>query len=111
MLDEVLPVNGSDESLDFSYVDDVASGIVGASLSDATAGKTYNITRSRSRSLLDAAELAVRIAGKGRIEVKDRDKNFPQRGLLNIDAARIDFGFEPKIDLEEGLQLYYEYLM
>lgn len=111
MLDEVLTVNGSDESLDFSYVDDVASGIVGASLSDATAGKTYNITRSRSRSLLEAAELAVRIAGKGRIEVKDRDKNFPQRGLLNIDAARIDFGFEPKIDLEEGLQLYYEYLM
>ena len=111
MLDQVLIVNGSDECLDFSYVDDVASGIVGASLSDATTGKTYNITRGRSRSLLEAAELAVRIAGKGRIEIKDRDKNFPKRGSLNIDAAHIDFGFKPKIDIEQGFQLYYEYLM
>lgn len=110
MLGEVITVNGSDECLDFSYVDDVASGIVGASLSDATAGKTYNITRGQSRSLLEAAELAVRIAGKGKIEVGDRDKNFPQRGTLNIDAARTDFGFNPKIDLEEGLQRYYAYL-
>jgi len=111
MIDEVITVNGSDECLDFSYVDDVASGIVGASLSDATAGKTYNITRGQSRSLLEAAELAVRIAGKGKIEIKDRDKNFPLRGSLNIDAARRDFGFDPKIDIEQGFQLYHEYLM
>jgi hypothetical protein len=29
---------------------------------------------------------------------------------LNIDAARQDFDFDPKVDIEEGFQRYYEYL-
>jgi nucleoside-diphosphate-sugar epimerase len=60
--------------------------------------------------LLDAANLAVKIAGKGSIEVKDKDADFPSRGALNIDAARRDFGYDPKVDVEEGFQKYYEWL-
>jgi nucleoside-diphosphate-sugar epimerase len=29
---------------------------------------------------------------------------------LNIDAARKDFGFDPKVDVEEGFRNYYEWL-
>lgn len=106
----VLNVNGANETLDFTYVEDAADGIVAASLSDNTANKTYNITKSHSRSLLDAAELAVKIVGKGTIEVRDKDVDFPSRGALNIDAARTDFGYDPKVDVEEGFQKYYEWL-
>ncbi len=105
-----LCVNGPTETLDFTYVDDAADGIVAAALSDNTANKTYNITKSHSRTLLEAAELAVKLAGKGYINVRGRDLDFPSRGALNIDAARRDFGFDPKVDVEEGFQIYYEWL-
>jgi nucleoside-diphosphate-sugar epimerase len=106
----VLKVNGATETLDFTYVEDAAEGIVRASLSENTNNKTYNITKSHSRSLLYAAELAVKIAGKGTIEVQDKDVDFPSRGALNIDSARKDFDYDPKVDVEEGFQLYYDWL-
>ena len=105
-----LKVNGANETLDFTFVEDAADGIVAATLSDNTENKTYNITKSHSRTLLEAANLAVNIVGKGNVEVKDRDLDFPSRGALNIDRARQDFGFDPKVDVEEGFQLYYEWL-
>ena len=105
-----LKVNGANETLDFTYVEDAADGIVAATLSDNTNNKTYNITKSHSRSLLDAANLAVKIAGKGTIEVKDKDADFPSRGALNIDQARKDFGYDPRVDVEEGFERYYEWL-
>lgn len=110
MRDEPLNVNGVNESLDFTYVDDVVSGIVGATLSDKTENKTYNITKSQNHTLLEAAELAIKIVGKGRINITDRDINFPSRNALDIGAARRDFGYDPKIDIEIGFQQYYEWL-
>ena len=110
MRGDTLKVNGASETLDFTYVEDAADGIVAAALSENTKNKTYNITKSHSRSLLDAANLAVKIAGQGSIEVKDKDADFPSRGALNIDAARRDFGFDPKVDVEEGFERYYEWL-
>ena len=111
MRDQTLKVNGAGETLDFTYVEDAAAGMVGAALSANANNKTYNITKSHSYSLLDAANLAVKIAGKGRIEVRDKDADFPSRGALNIDAARRDFGFDPKVDVEEGFRRYHAWFM
>ena len=108
---QTLKVNGANETLDFTYVDDAAEGIVAASLSDTAKNKTYNITKSHSRTLLEAAELAVKIVGKGSIEIKDKDADFPSRGALNIDAAKQDFGFDPKVDVEEGFKIYYDWII
>ena len=110
MRDGTLNVNGANETLDFTYVEDAADGIVGATLSDNTENKTYNITKSHSRTLLDAANLAVKCAGKGTINVRDKDADFPSRGALNIDAARRDFGYDPKVDVEEGFEKYYDWI-
>ena len=108
--DNTLVVRGPDERLDFTYVDDTVSGIVGASLGTNTANKTYNVTRSESITLLEAAELAIKIAGAGRISVRERDGEFPSRGSLNIDAARNDFDFKPQVDFSDGLTRYHEWL-
>jgi nucleoside-diphosphate-sugar epimerase len=106
----VLKVNGAKETLDFTFVEDAADGIVAASLSNNTHNKTYNITKSHSWSLLDAANLAVTVARSGTVEVRDKDPDFPSRGALNIDAARRDFGYDPKVDVAEGFNKYYEWL-
>jgi len=109
MRNQTLKVNGATETLDFTYVEDAADGIVSATLSKNTDNKIYNITKSHSTSLLDAAKLAVKIVGKGSIECRDKDADFPSRGALNIDAARRDFGFDPKVDVEEGFVRYYNW--
>ncbi len=110
MRGDTLRVNGAGETLDFTFVDDAADGIVAATLSDNTENKTYNITKSHSHTLLDAAKLAVNVVGQGTIEVGERDLDFPSRGALNIDAARRDFDFNPKVDVAEGFQIYYDWL-
>jgi nucleoside-diphosphate-sugar epimerase len=107
---ETLKVNGASETLDFTYVDDAADGIVAAALSENTANKTYNITKSHSVSLLQAAEAIVKMVGKGSYQLKAKDADFPSRGALNIDAARTDFGFNPKVDVHEGFEKYYEWI-
>ena len=108
---QTLKVNGVNETLDFTYVDDAAEGIVAATLSENAINKTYNITKSHSRTLRYAAELAVNLAGKGSIEIKDKDADFPSRGSLNIAAARNDFNFDPKVDVEEGFKIYYDWIV
>lgn len=110
MRDQVLKVNGANETLDFTYVNDAADGIAAATVNLAANNNTYNITKSHSHSLLQAAELAIKLVGKGSIEVRNKDADFPSRGALNIDAARRDLGFDPKVDIEEGFARYYEWL-
>lgn len=106
----VLRVNGASETLDFTYVDDAADGIVAAATRIMARNNTYNITKSHSVSLLEAAEMIVEMVGKGTIEVQDRDQDFPSRGALNIDRARTILGYDPKVDVKEGFRAYYDWL-
>jgi nucleoside-diphosphate-sugar epimerase len=110
MRGQTLKVNGAGETLDFTYVDDAADGIVAAATRIMARDSTYNITKSHSVSLLEAAEMIVEIVGSGKIEVRDRDLDFPSRGALNIDRARTILGFDPKVDVREGFEKYYEWL-
>jgi UDP-glucose 4-epimerase len=106
----IIQVNGDTESLDFTYVDDAARGIAQASVSENAANKTYNITRGRSRTLKEAAELAIQIAQGGSMRVGEPDANFPSRGALNIEQAQRDFGYRANIDIEQGFKTYYDWL-
>jgi nucleoside-diphosphate-sugar epimerase len=110
MRGDVLKVNGAEETLDFTYVDDAADGIVSATTRIMSANRIYNITKSQSVTLLEAAEIIVRIVGKGTVEVRDKDADFPSRGALDIGRARVILGYDPKVDVEEGFQRYYEWL-
>lgn len=108
---DVLQVKGHKEQLDFTYVTDAAIGIADAAVSEDTYNTTYNITRGQSRTLLEAAELAVSIAGQGSIEVLFADDNFPSRGQLNAQRAHLDFGYTPEVNIEQGFQEYYDWLI
>jgi nucleoside-diphosphate-sugar epimerase len=111
MRGETLRVKGADEVLDFTYVEDTAMGIVLAATLDRANSQIYNITRSDDKqyTLKDAAELAIRIAGKGDLIVADRDLSFPKRGRLSIMRAQRDLGYAPKVNVEEGFQRYYDW--
>ena len=105
-----IQVNGANEYLDFTYVDDAAQGVAQATVAPTTDNRTYNVTRGHSRSLAEAAKLAVNLVGQGTIQINSRDSSFPTRGQLNISQARHDFDFAPRIDLEQGLENYFQWL-
>jgi nucleoside-diphosphate-sugar epimerase len=111
MRGETLKVNGPDEVLDFTYVEDTAQGIVLAATIDTANGNIYNITRSEQRqwNLKDAAELAIKIAGQGSLELAPRDLSFSKRGRLDISRAVKDLGYSPKVNVEQGFQRYYDW--
>ena len=110
MRGEELTVNGVDDALDFTYIDDAAMGIALSAISDDTKNTIYNIARGKSYTLLEAATLIVDMVGQGSVCVKKRDSDFPVRGQLNIIRAKSDFGFYPTVDLEAGLLEYYDWL-
>jgi len=105
-----LTVNGIDDALDFTYVDDAAMGIALSAISEDTKNTTYNIARGKSHTLMTAATLIVDMVGKGSVTIKNRDTSFPIRGQLNINRAKLDFGYYPTVDLVDGLKEYYNWL-
>jgi nucleoside-diphosphate-sugar epimerase len=113
MRGETLKVNGPDEVLDFTYVEDTAMGIVLAATLDKANSNIYNITRSEQRqwNLKDAAELAIQITGQGSLEVAARDLSFPKRGRLSIMKAQRDLGYAPQVNVEEGFLRYHEWYL
>lgn len=113
MRGEILKVNGANEVLDFTYVEDTAKGIAQATTSEGTKNKIYNITRSDTRNwtLFDAAKLAISLTGKGDIMEQGRDLSFPKRGRLSIAAAQNDFNYSPTVNVEEGFKRYYDWYL
>lgn len=111
MRGEALKIKGVNEVLDFTYVEDTAQGIVLAATKKEANNKIFNITRADTKlyTLLDAANIAIDIAGKGSIVVQDKDADFPSRGRLSIDRAVADLGYNPTVSVEEGFKRYYEW--
>lgn len=105
-----LSVKGENELLDFTYVDDAADGISAAVDLDTANFNTYNITKGASHTLLQAANLAIQLAGRGEVRVESKDQDFPSRAALSIERAKRDLGFDPKYDMEHGFKMYYEWL-
>jgi nucleoside-diphosphate-sugar epimerase len=102
--------NGGVSKLDFTHVDDVAEGFTRATLSERSRNRIYNITRGRGRSLKELAELVARLVPGTRFEESPPDMLRPERDALSIARAREELGFEPKVDLEDGMPPYVEFV-
>ena len=98
---------------DFNYVDDCIQALLIAGASDAANGNVYNLGGSEVISLKDLAELMVDLELNGRYELTP----FPsERAAIDIGNYYSDFnliknelGWEPKIDLKEGLKKTLEF--
>ena len=111
MKNDRLKVQGADEILDFTHVQDLADGIVLAATKECRYD-TYNMTRCQKHrvNLEKAANVIIDVVGKGHYMCEDRDTAFPTRGRLNCDRARDDLGYKPKIDFDQGIAQYYHWM-
>lgn len=101
-----LVIFGSGEQIrDFIHVDDVTSAIVGAIASGRATG-VYNIGSGEGVSINQLAELVIKLTGVEGLSVKYLP---PMPGDINVSISDITkakrgLGFEPKVELEDGLR-------
>jgi UDP-glucose 4-epimerase len=92
---------------DFNFVDDVVNALLLAGCQDDANGKIFNLGGRRSIRLIDFAELLIEINGGGSYELVPfpEDRKRIDIGDYHGDYNRIkhELGWEPKIDLREGL--------
>jgi UDP-glucose 4-epimerase len=103
-------VDPENTSLDFSYVKDVAQGMIQTLLSPVK-NETFNITAGEGRTLADLHELLRAQFPSMPVEVSTSTEDFrPKRGALDVSKARELVGYEPQYPLERGVQEYVEFL-
>ncbi len=104
-----LVIQGRDEKLDFTFVEDTAKGFVLAATHENGAGQTFNITSGHAHTLVEFAEaLKVHVPGL-EYEIRSRDASRPRRGTLSIEKAVRLIGFRPDYDLAKGVAKYIEF--
>ena len=88
----------------FCYVDDLVSGLL--LLWEKGDARPVNLGNPHEMTLLEFAEVVRRAVGKGgRVKtVKPLPENDPKQRQPDITRARQLLGWEPRVDLEEGLR-------
>jgi nucleoside-diphosphate-sugar epimerase len=103
-------VNPATTYLDFSYVGDVAQGIVKALLSPVE-NETFNVTTGAAQTLQDLYDLLRARYPEMPVTVEERASDFrPKRGTLDVSKARELIGYEPQFTLETGVAAYVAFV-
>jgi len=101
--------NGGQHKLDFTYVEDVAKGIVLASFSPNALGETFNLTRGEGRKIAELADIVAQLVPNTKIEKSDIVPYRPNRGTLDISKVKSLLGYSSQFSLEQGMKKYYEF--
>ena len=93
---------------DYNYVDDVAEALILSSQCNKTVGETLFLGGEKVISLMDLANLIVKIAGKGKVKVIPSPREWAsiEIGDFYVDYGKIRrmIGWYPKTDIETGLR-------
>ena len=101
---------GADQKLDFTYVEDAARGTVMLYQAQQPAYRIYNIATGIPTSVGQVAALAQKYSHFP-VSVKLGPGELMQRcEALDITRARRELGFEPRYEVEEGIQKYAAWL-
>ncbi len=88
------------------YVDDIVEAVTVCLARPEAVGEAFNVGNPRSvLTIYDLARMVLRLTGsRSRLTFVDWPHTDVELRIPNIDKARRLLGFEPRVDLEEGLQ-------
>ena len=108
-----LPILGTgSETRDFTYVTDIAAGILLSLTSSEARGEIFNLGNGKETSVLELANAINKITGNpAGVEFHER-RNWDHvtKRLSNIDKASTILKYSPKVPLETGLVSTYEWV-
>jgi nucleoside-diphosphate-sugar epimerase len=110
MKGQPLRVDGDgSELLDFTFIDDLVSGLIQTIRHPAARNQTFNMTYGESRSLNDLAKIVQKEFPDIPLEYVERDKLMPFRGTLSVEKAKKMIGYAPKNPIETGFPKYIQW--
>lgn len=108
-----LTVYGSGrQTRSFCYVDDLIDGIVRLATAPRTdsIGHPFNLGNPQERTVEDLAERILKLTGSSNpIERRELPEDDPKVRCPDISRARSELGWEPKVDIDDGLRLTIDY--
>ena len=108
-----LTVYGSGrQTRSFCYVDDLIDGIVRLAAAPRTdsIGRPFNLGNPRERTVEELAERILKLTGSSNpIEHRELPEDDPKVRCPDISRARSELGWEPKVDIDDGLRLTIDY--
>ena len=108
---EIEKYGKGDSMRDYTYIDDIISGIVGAVKNDIKGFEVYNLGNSKPVSLNNFIEICEKVCGRkaiiNQIGIQKGDVNIT---YADISKGKKDLGYKPKIKLDEGMRSLYESL-
>lgn len=95
----------------FCYVSDLIDGII-AAMDKGDKGEIYNLGNSNEFTLLQLAEIVRKVTGStSEVALVERlPSDDPLRRCPDIQKAKEKLGWEPKVELEEGLKKLIDWL-
>ena len=110
IIGEDLTINGDgEESLDFTYIDDLIQGIILSILNKKALNEIFNITYGSSRKINSLAGLVKNKFEGINIKYNPRDSLMPERGTLSVEKAKSLLGYQPNNPIEKGFIKYIDW--
>lgn len=102
---------GRDFPRQYIHIDDAADAMVGALDRPALAQQAYNISGGTWLTLSEVAKIVMKAVPGAEVDVSAGDDPGDMRQeRFDITAAGRDFGYVPKVTLEDGVRSYLEWL-
>ncbi len=94
-----------EQTRDFTYVDNIVDGVLRAATGPGVAGEVINVATGRQISINELARTLASVIGVRVAPVHMADRAGDVRhSVADISKARRLLGYEPSVDLEEGLR-------
>ena len=103
----VLLRGGGETSRDYTFIDDIIDGTVGAIERQRPGFRAYNLGGCRATKLGDlVAAIGAALGKEPRVEIVSEMRGDVQHTLADVTRAHDELGYDPKIGLEEGLRRF-----
>ncbi|TAH50279.1 MAG: NAD-dependent epimerase/dehydratase family protein [Chloroflexota bacterium] len=101
------------QTRDFTEVSDTVRGLIAAGECDALVGNVVNIARGQEVSINELAQIVLETLpqSKSKIEHQSPRPGDVQRHSADIARAKQILGFEPRVEISDGVKRYVDWLM
>lgn len=95
---------------DYTYIDDIIAGVVGAIGRESKGFDIYNLGNSNTVSLLELVQMIESLLGeRAKVKFLPNQPGDVDQTYADISKAKLDLGFEPKVTIKDGIERFVEW--